>query len=388
MKKVCILRHGFYPQDSRVSKEIDALIESGITVDILCLRSENQPLVEKKQYLNIFRLPIKRKRGGKVRYIFEYFFSFLSMFFIVSTLFIRKRYNVIQINTMPDFLIFAALIPKLFGSKLVLDLHEPIPELYITKWGKDKGSVFINFQKKIEQMAIKFSDKALTVTEALRKRQVERGANIEKIEVIPNVCDEKKFRKINNYSKGMSKSFTLITHGAIEERYGHELVIRAVNILKERIPNIRYEVPGTGTYSDNLIEVINDLDCSEQVGFLGRLPFEVLLEKLTSADVGIIPMYQNPYSELIDTNKMYEFIELGIPVIISRLPAIEDNFNDSDLLFFEPGNYQDLSRCIEELYLNPQKRKDLVANAYKSYEKINWEKKKFVYVNIINGLIS
>ena len=115
--------------------------------------------------------------------------------------------------------------------------------------------------------------------------------------------------------------------------------------------------------------------------------FRDLLQELLKADIGIIAMKRSPYSELVDTNKMYEYIACRKPVIISRLPAVEDTFDESCVMFFEPGNHEDLARCIVELYNHPEKRKELSENAYHRYEKIRWRKAKKIYLKVIEELI-
>ena len=111
-----------------------------------------------------------------------------------------------------------------------------------------------------------------------------------------------------------------------------------------------------------------------------------MFKTLKNSDVGIIAMYKTPYSELIDTNKMYEYIALKIPVITSRLPAIEENFNDLSLMYFEPGNYAELAQCIFTVYNNAKRRNELKTNAYDRYKMLAWNKSKKVYLKLINSL--
>jgi len=292
---------------------------------------------------------------------------------------------------MPDFLVFTTIIPKLLGTKILLDLHEPTPELWITKFGADRFPWLLYLQIKIEQLAIKYADYCLTVTNALRHRLAERGADINKITVIPNVCEERfedvfssKFKERKVFPEG---KFCLVTHGLIEERSGHELVVKAVNALQGKISNLEYKILGEGEYVRNLCNLVHKLKCDEIVHFLGFLPFNKMLKTILEADVGIIPMKRSPYSELIDTNKMYEYIALRKPIIISRLKAVEENFDDSCFMYFEPGNPDDLAICIFELYNNPEMKNNLIENAYRKYEKIRWHKTKIKYLKVFQELI-
>ena len=106
---------------------------------------------------------------------------------------------------------------------------------------------------------------------------------------------------------------------------------------------------------------------------MGFVPINELLQRLRAAHVAVVAMNRSPYSELVDTNKMYEYIALRKPIIISRLPAVEENFDDSCMMFFEPGNHEDMARCIVELYDDPQKRRELAENAYRKVQRYDWD---------------
>ena len=387
--KICMLRHAYFPDDPRDRKQAFSLAEAGHTVDVLCLKKDDQTTHENIKGVSVYRIPITHKREGVVRYFGEYALSFLMMTATILTLFIVKRYDCIQVSTMPDFLVFTTIIPKIFRAKVLLDLHEPTPELWITKYGAKRLRWLLFLQIRMEQLSIQYADHCLTVTETLRRRFGERGATIEKITVIPNVCEEETFNYDSSIKNSVSDGvFRLITHGLIEERYGLEVVIRAVNYLRERLQNLQFEILGDGEYKPSVVRVVHELGCEDQVHLLGFVPINELLQRLRAAHVAVVAMKRSPYSELVDTNKMYEYIVLRKPIIISRLPAVEENFDDSCVMFFEPGNHEDLGRCIVALYRDPQKRRELAENAYRRYEKMRWGETKKTYLKVIEDLVA
>ena len=145
MKKICMVCQSYYLRDPRVRREAEALADDGFEVDVITLRDKGELKKEKVNGVNIYRLPLMRKRGGIIRYLFEYFwFFFLSPLFLLY-LFIKKRYKLIQIHTMPDFLVFCALIPKIFKVKIILDVHEPMPELFVSKYNLGKKNFLKSF---------------------------------------------------------------------------------------------------------------------------------------------------------------------------------------------------------------------------------------------------
>lgn len=106
MKKVLIIRHAYYPSDPRVRKEAEALIDKVYEVDVICLRNKSEQSRDNVYGVNIYRIPLSHKRRGVTRYIFEYTISFILFGVIVPFLYFKRKYDVIQVNTMPDFLGF------------------------------------------------------------------------------------------------------------------------------------------------------------------------------------------------------------------------------------------------------------------------------------------
>lgn len=363
----------------------NALAEAGYSVDVICLRKKGEKFIEPYRTGKIFRLPLRHRRQTIARYLFEYGMSLKLFSLALFILFILRKYRLIQVATMPDFLVFSAWLPKIFGAKVILDLHEPTPELWITKYDK-KYPFFYHLQLELEQRAIRFADYCLTVTETLRERFAERGADKSKILVVPNVCEEGVFVPPKKDLAGARGEFVFITHGLIEERYGHELVIRAVCRLKEELPMIYYRIVGDGEYRPQLEKLVRQLGCEDVVRFTGFLPFEDLLQELYRADVGVIPMHRSPYSELVDTNKMYEYIAIQKPVIASRLPAVAANFPDNALLYFTSGDVDDLTQKMRQIYRDAEMRKQLPRKAYQIFERLRWKKSREGYLRLVTEL--
>jgi glycosyltransferase involved in cell wall biosynthesis len=383
----CIVRHSGYPQDTREVKHATAILEQGYSIDVICLREKGQSATENLRGVNIIRIPMTHKRGGALGYILEYGLSFVIMSCVLLYRFVRYRYKVIHVSTMPDFLVFAAFVPRMLGAKVLLDLHEPTPELWLTKFGGRKD-FFYWLQVKMEQWSIWFADRCITVTETLRQRFAERGADISKMAVVSNVCNTKIFSpRSQEGTWNPSARFTLVMHGLIDERVGHETVVEAVSSLRHKIPGILFKIPGQGEYEQALKQRVQEMGCDDLVSFLGYLSFSDLLETLRDADVGIVAMHRSPYSELIDTNKMYEYISMRKPVIVSRLKGVEANFDESCVKLFEPGNAQELAECILDLYTHPERAPILIENAHaRMVEKNSWEKTKQTLLDAVLAL--
>jgi glycosyltransferase involved in cell wall biosynthesis len=385
VKRICIIRQGYFPFDVRVRKEAVALVGKGHQVDVVCLQNTNEEEKECYGGVNVYRLPMKRRRGGISTYLYEYlaFFWFASLKLL--SLFLKNRYDIVQVNTLPDFLVFATVIPKLLGAKIILDLHEPAPELWGSIFGFHR-KLFIKVVKLVEQLSIRYADHAITVSDEMKENYIRRGASPSKLTVILNVpnpeFDPARYKEIHRNK--VNDRFLLVCHSTLVKRYGIHVAIKAMSIVINIIPFAKLTILGIGEYEPELRSLIRDLVLEEQVEFRGFVPIAELIKTIGDADVGIVPVEKNPYSDLVHTNKMFEYIAMRKPVIISRTRAVEDFFgrDDSCLKYFESGDEKDLARCIAELYHHPEQRKKMVRNAYAKFESVRWEKTQEIYCDL------
>jgi hypothetical protein len=128
--RVLMITHSYYLRDPRVRREAEALAEAGYTVDVICLRDQGEPYRSEVNGVRIYRVPLRRCRGGFLRYLFEYLAFFVLSGLLLSALQLRRRYRLVHVHNMPNFLVFATLLPRLFGAKVILDMHDPMPELF------------------------------------------------------------------------------------------------------------------------------------------------------------------------------------------------------------------------------------------------------------------
>src|SRR5688572_18223875 len=135
MPSICILNQNFYDFDARVRRKAEALVAAGYAVDVLALRMSPERKTYVLNGVNVYTLPLGKKRASLLRYAFEYLAFFLWALVRVPLMMRRRRYAVIDVNTLPDFLVFAPVIARWMGAKILLDMHEITPEFYMSKYG-------------------------------------------------------------------------------------------------------------------------------------------------------------------------------------------------------------------------------------------------------------
>ena len=377
-KRACIVRQNYYPQDLLVRREAEALKEAGFDIDVICISSPRQPRREIIDGIHVYRLPPQRKKQGIARYLLEYLGFFCLVAIKLTFFHLQRPYALIQVNTMPDFLVFATLVPHLLGAKVTLQMYEPMPELWTTKF---RFSPLIKLLEIIQQLSLRYAHAAFTVTQQLKDTLIVRGANPDKIIVVLNVPEARFFQAhATEPSSPPDGYFTLICHGAIEERYGHDTMLEAIYSLRSVIPNIRLRILGNGSYLQDFLAQVEELGLQYHVQYLGFVPLPQLVDELRRADVGIVAQKSSLYSNLVHTGKMYDYLYFNKPVIASRLRSVRSYFGEDSLCYFTPGDAEDLARAIRYLYEHPEARRRFARNSRRLYERYRWEQQRIAYI--------
>jgi glycosyltransferase involved in cell wall biosynthesis len=171
------------------------------------------------------------------------------------------------------------------------------------------------------------------------------------------------------------------------EGYGVQVLISAVPIVLKEISNLQVYIIGTGEFFPYLKKQVNNLGLSHIVKFTGNVPINLIPHYIKSATVGIVPLLKDGYMELCAPNKLFEYVALKKPVIAADVAGIRAYFNEEQVEFFKPGDPEDLARKVIYLLKNPQRRSELVQEAWKVYENIRWEKTKLVYLKSVKYLL-
>ncbi len=390
-KRVCLIRQAVYPSTTPLLKrEADTLHRNGYDVFVITQRGY-QPTkprhFEIQDGIRVYRLMGGRKKRGMVRYIYEYGFFFLQVVLVLTWLHLRFRFRAIQVNTMPDFLIFTTLIPKLLGVPIISMMKEPVPELWETIYQRPPAKWLI----RIEQWAIRYSTIVFTVTEELRRRYIERGGDPDKIKVLLNVPDCPRWIETAQ-SQAQTRPmghYNILYHGTIEDRYGHEHLLRAIKRVRKSIPEIRLNITGHGSGIPALLKQIRALELEDCVSFHGWVAFGTLVQTIQTSHIGIVALKSSPYSNLIHTGKMYEYILFNKPIVHARLDAVNASFDDDAICYYEPADADHLAHCLLTLYRQPDKRYEMARRARQVFdEKYVWSKHQADYLAVIDDLTS
>ncbi len=385
-KRLCMVVFSYYPADPRPRREAEALVDAGWSVDMLCLRNLHESPTETVRGVQIYRLPLQKQRGGKLRYLWEYFYFGLLAFFKLTRLHISHPYRIVHVHNMPDILVFTALIPRLFGAKIVLDLHDPMPEVFIAKYEMAASHPVIRILRLFEKLSIAFAHRVLTPNLAFQALFVARSCPPEKIQVLMNAPDERIFTPRTPSAVVNPDQFVIMYHGTIVERNGLDTALYAIAQLTAKIPGLVFLVFGEGDFVPRFLEIKAELNLQDTVRYHGHTPIEQIAATLETIDLGIIPNKRSPFTEINMPTRIFECLRMGKPVIAPRTQGILDYFAEDALFFFEPGDADDLARVILAAYQDPIRRAQVLQRGSLICEQHGWALEKQGLLNLANTL--
>ncbi len=388
MARICMVAFTEYPYDPRPRREAEALAARGDEVDFICLYSEGYGENTMLNGVRLLPIRIDRYRGGKSgSYLAAYFRFFLRAFRTLNTMHLQKRYDIVQVHTMPDFMVFTTLLAKLLGAKVILDVHDLMPEAYMSKFGKDRASLLIRMITWVERSSVRFADRAIAVHAPHREVLVSHGNPRGKFTILLNLPDS---RIIHGDTPPAvhreGEPFRLVYHGIVAERNGLETAIRAVDVARREIP-VEFDIYGGGDDLSRLQSLSRELGLDGTVRFSGRfVPMEELRNRIPEAHLGLVTLLYDSVTRHMLPTKLLEYVSIGLPAIVARTETIQAYFDDSMVRFYTPGDHEELARHIVNLYHNPEEREQLVKNAGRFNSEYSWERQKQDYYHLIDSL--
>jgi glycosyltransferase involved in cell wall biosynthesis len=387
MVNICMVAYTYYERDPRVRRDAEALIEAGYAVDVIALRDNAQPSKEKISGVQIYRVPMRKLRGGKLSYIFAFlaFFIFASCY--VSFLDLRNHYGLIHVHNMPNFLVFSAFLPKIMGVPVILDIHDPMPELFGSIFTGKANLLFRSILLFEEKISFRFADQLITVHKGMFDLLTKRGVDPARLEIIHNLPDPAIFGK-PKVTKPNQNYFTLVYAGTVSPRHRLDLVIQALCNLKDEMPDLRFIIIGDGPDIPRLKSLAKENQIEEKVDFQGVVSMVKVPALLGQGDAALASYSDDDFGNLVFPTKAVEAIMIGLPVLCTRVKAVLDYLDDDTLFYFTPDDLDTLIHQIRLIRQNPELVKTKLKNGQNFLALFNWDQEKRKLIHIYNLWIS
>jgi glycosyltransferase involved in cell wall biosynthesis len=390
--RIAMLAHSYYEEDPRVRREAEALVAAGHRVDVFALRRPGDASSVTIDGVAVHRLSVQRHQGARLRvYLREYVSFFVRSMVALTRSHIGRRYDLVQVHTLPDFLVFAALPLRLVGVPVILDLHEAMPEFFSARFGARRGGLGVRLLRLQERLACRFASAIVTVNQALDDRLVELGVDARKITIVPNAPSLVRFSPAGHPARSFMEHgvLRLVYTGALSPTYELDVVLEAVAVLTEVDPDldVRLELYGRDFAEVPLSDIAARLGVAGRVTFHDRIPIDAVPAALAATDIGLAPTRRTPFTDYSLSTKVFEYAAMGLPVVASRLPMVVATFGD-DVVMYEPGDARDLARAIRDVVRDADGRSARVDRARARVQDLSWDVESLRYLALVDRLLA
>jgi len=369
------------PFDRRVWQEATTLKDEGAKVSIICPKMKGYSAsYEVIDGIEIYRHSLPIEARGAVGYLLEYSVALFWEFFLSWKIYFKKRFHVIQGCNPPDLIFLVAFWFKLLGVKYVFDHHDINPELYIAKFNR-KG-FFYKIMVLSERLTFAIADFSIATNDSYKEIAIRRGKmaeeNVQVIRSGPKLDRLKLLPPDSKFFKG--RKYLVGYVGVIGEQEGIDLLLESVKTIVTVRDDIQFAIVGGGSDLEKMKQLSEKLKLIKYVDFYGRVPDDLLIAILNSADICVNPDKPTEMNNLSTMNKIMEYMALKKPVVQYDLK--EGRFSSQDAsLYARCGDPNDFAIKIMQLIDDQELRGKMGALGYdRVINELSWdfEKEKLV----------
>ncbi len=384
--RVLHLAYTFYETDVRVLRYAEELARQGHEVEVLALRRRDAP---RDEVWNGVRLTRLQRRRVNERSPFDYLLKLLAFLLRSSAVIAarhRKRpYDLVHVHNVPDFLVFAAWLPKRSGARVILDIHDILPELYIGKFGARGNGWVAAALRWIERKSAQFADHVLVANDLWRERLVGRSVPSDRCTTLMNYPDTGLFRP-SAKSGACSSGFLVLYPGTLNRHQGLEVAVRAFARALPQMPGAEFHIYGEGPAAGELRDLISRLGVGGSVRLHGLVPLAEIARLMAEADLGVIPKLAEGFGDEAFSTKSLEFMACGVPVVMSRTTIDTRYFSEDLVRFFPPGDVEALARELVAAYRDREGSAERARRAQAFAMQESWENRRHVYLDLVSRL--
>jgi glycosyltransferase involved in cell wall biosynthesis len=385
--RACMLAYTFYENDGRVMRYAEALAQDGADVDAIVLRREGQPREEVVNGVRVIRLQKREKNErGKFAHLWRIVQFFFRSMLEIARQHLRRRYNLVHVHSVPDFEVFAAIVPKLGGAKIILDIHDIVPEFYAAKFGVGRDSLTFKALKVVERCSAAFANHVIVANDIWLEKIASRAARREKCSSFINYPDLSVFHN-RLRTRTDDGRFVLSYPGTLNWHQGLDIAVKAFAIAEREAPGMEFHIHGEGSAKGEIERLVRELGLAGKVHLYPSLPLRDIAGVMANADLGVVPKRNDSFGGEAFSTKILEFMALGVPVVVAETRIDKHYFNDSLLRFFTPADEGELARAMLDAYRSRERSAELASHALDHVRDNSWGVRKGSYLAIVQRLV-
>jgi len=266
----------------------------------------------------------------------------------------------------------AGLILKKLGivKTVVYYISDYSPNRYKQKW-------FNNFYLWLDRFCAERADFIWDVSRAMQPARIKAGFDPKKSapEIhVPNALFPK---QISYLPARKLQPNTLVYAGTFGKENGVDLAIKAIAIIKKKIPKIKLHIyGGNGLDEKRLNKLTQKLKLQESVFFHGFIRDLVKLSQLIQkCQIGIAPYLAIPGSHrwYADATKLRLYLAAGLPIITTQVPPLGKEVAKAGAGFVTKDNEKDFAQAVIKLFANKKLYQKTHRAAIKYIKNNTWE---------------
>ena len=387
-RKICMVTYSVYENDSRVRCYAEALAKRGDQVNVVAI-SEQKDQMETETISSVAVHRVQdRSRSERSKWTYAWR---LARFVVVSSAHLtrgnlRTRYDLIHVHNIPDFLIFAAWHPKWTGAKLVLDIHDIVPELFASKFRTKRTSVYVKLLTAIEKLSVQFADHVIVSNHLWQSTLTSRSIAKGKCSVFLNHVDPAIFyRRVRTRT---DDRVIILVPGSFQWHQGLDIGIRAFAHVRQTVPNAEFHLYGGGDAREELAALAHSLGLDGSVKFCATVALDEIPQVMADADMGVVPKRADGFGNEAYSTKIMEFMSQGVVVVAAKTKVDTFYFDESTVRFFTAGDDRAMAEAMLDVIQNSQLRNELIENGYKYAERHGWDRKRKEYLDLVDSLVT
>ncbi|MCE1037803.1 glycosyltransferase family 4 protein [Pseudomonas monteilii] len=405
MKKIAMIVWNEFLNDARVLKEAQTLQHAGYQVRVFALHTpgitpQQERLEDGVEVFRVARSPLWRMRKRKITStlppqagknqgpigklgIRHQVLRLIARAWTHTALLVHMvRYGASvvhshDVNTLPT----AWLAPRISRARLVYDAHE----ISTSREGYDSFRRLVGM---VEKRLMPAADGTITTTDA-RAKYFARAYHVKRPTVLQNRPRLTRCAPTNRIREelGLTEPWPIVIYqGGLQQGRGLEKLIRTT----AKVPDAYFVLIGGGRLAHNLNQLIEELELQDRVRIIPTVPLSELPSYTASADIGVQPIENtclNHYTT--DSNKLFEYIIAGLPVVATDFPEIRRIVRRHDVGLLVPSDDPtSLAHALNVLVSDANLREAYAQNASSTAATLNWEQQESRLVDLYQQVLS